>query len=64
MNPKDRIDELTRKLTQANYEYYVLDNPTMLDFEYDAALRELEELEKAHPEYARPDSPTRRAVRR
>ena len=49
MNPKDRIDELTRKLTQANYEYYVLDNPTMLDFEYDAALRELEELEKAHP---------------
>lgn len=60
MNPKDRIDELTRILTQANYEYYVLDNPTMLDFEYDAALRELEELEKAHPEYARPDSPTRR----
>ncbi|HCI64455.1 MAG TPA: DNA ligase (NAD(+)) LigA, partial [Clostridiales bacterium] len=60
MNPKDRIDELTRVLTQANYEYYVLDNPTMLDFEYDAALRELEELEKAHPELARPDSPTRR----
>lgn len=60
MNPKERIEALTQKLIQANYEYYVLDNPTMLDFEYDAALRELEELEKAHPEWSRPDSPTRR----
>ena len=52
MNPKDRIDELTRKLTQANYEYYVLDNPTMLDFEYDAALRELDD-PGIHQVYAR-----------
>ena len=42
MNPKERIDELTTLLTEANYQYYVLDAPTMLDFEYDRMLRELE----------------------
>ena len=60
MNPKDRMEELTRRLTQANYQYYVLDDPTMPDFEYDRLLRELEDLEKANPELAAPDSPTRR----
>ena len=60
MNPKDRIEELTRLLTQANYRYYVLDDPTMPDFEYDRLLRELEDLEKVHPELASADSPTRR----
>ena len=60
MDPKDRIDELTELLTQANYRYYVLDDPTMPDFEYDHLLRELEELEKAHPELAAADSPTKR----
>ena len=60
MNPKDRIEELTRQLTQANYRYYVLDDPTMPDFEYDRLLRELEDLEKAHPELAAADSPTKR----
>ncbi|MDO5545227.1 MAG: NAD-dependent DNA ligase LigA [Eubacteriales bacterium] len=60
MNPKDRIEELTRLLTQANYRYYVLDDPTMPDFEYDRLLRELEDLEKAHPELAAVDSPTKR----
>ena len=60
MNPKERIEELTRLLTQANYRYYVLDDPTMPDFEYDHLLRELEELEKAHPELAAVDSPTKR----
>ena len=35
MNPKDRILELSRQLTEANYRYYVLDDPTMPDFEYD-----------------------------
>lgn len=44
--------------------YYVLDDPTMPDFEYDRLLRELEDLEKANPELALPDSPTKRwAVR-
>ena len=60
MNPKDRIEELTRLLTQANYRYYVLDDPDMADFEYDRLLRELEDLEKAYPELAEADSPTKR----
>ena len=60
MNPKERIQELTQLLTEANYRYYVLDNPTMPDFEYDRLLRELEELEAAHPEFQSPDSPTQR----
>ena len=41
MNPKDRIQELSAQLSDANYRYYVLDNPTMPDFEYDRLLREL-----------------------
>ena len=60
MNPKERIEELTALLTEANYRYYVLDDPRMPDFEYDHLLRELEELEAANPELAKPDSPTRR----
>ena len=60
MNPKERIRELTDLLTEAGYRYYVLDDPQMPDFEYDRLLRELEELEQAHPEYASADSPTRR----
>ena len=60
MDSKERIDELTALLKEAGYRYYVLDNPTMPDFEYDHLLRELELLEKAHPEYAAADSPTKR----
>ena len=60
MNPKERIEELTSLLTDANYRYYVLDDPTMPDFEYDKLLRELEELEKNNPELASADSPTKR----
>ena len=60
MSPKDRIEELTSLLTQANYRYYVLDDPTMPDFEYDHLLRELEVLEAEYPEFAAADSPTKR----
>ena len=60
MNPKERVSELTQILNDANYKYYVLDNPTMPDFEYDRLLRELEELETAHPELVTQDSPTQR----
>ena len=60
MNPKERILELTKLLTDAGYRYYVLDDPQMSDFEYDRLLRELEELELAHPELASADSPTKR----
>lgn len=60
MDPKERIEELTALLKEAGYRYYVLDDPTMPDFEYDQLLRELENLESAHPEYAAADSPTKR----
>ena len=52
------IQELRRELTQAGYEYYVLDKPAMSD--YDHMLRRLEELEAAHPETVTADSPTQR----
>ena len=60
MEAKERIKELTEILTEANYRYYVLDDPNLHDFEYDRLLRELEDLEKAHPELAQPESPTQR----
>jgi DNA ligase (NAD+) len=55
-----RIDALRQALQDANYRYHVLDAPTIPDAEYDALLRELDTLEAAYPEYADPDSPTRR----
>ena len=60
MEAKQRIEELCAILTEANYRYYVLDDPTMQDFEYDRLLRELEELESANPGLIRPDSPAQR----
>lgn len=60
MDTRERVAELYQLLTEANYRYYVLDNPTMPDFEYDHLLRELEDLEKANPDLLRPDSPTQR----
>lgn len=60
MEPKEQIRLLTQRLNEANYQYYVQDDPQMQDFEYDRLLRELEELEQANPQWALPDSPTRR----
>ena len=60
MNDFNEIETLRQELTQAGYEYYVLDNPVMSDYDYDHKLRRLEELETAHPELATPDSPTQR----
>ena len=60
MEPQKRIQDLTALLNEAGYRYYVLDDPTLPDFEYDRLLRELEDLEKAYPEYVLPDSPTKR----
>ena len=60
MNARERVEELTKLLTEANYRYYVLDDPTMQDFEYDRLLRELEDLEKENPDLLMPDSPTQR----
>ena len=55
-----RVEELRRVLHEANYEYHVLDAPTISDAEYDRRLRELKEIESAHPELITADSPTQR----
>ena len=55
-----QIADLRRQLNEWNYQYYVLDDPTVPDYEYDRALRSLEELEALHPETVTPDSPTQR----
>jgi DNA ligase (NAD+) len=63
MNPTHaaaRIAELRRQLDDANYRYHVLDDALIPDAEYDRLLRELDELEAAHPELVTPDSPTQR----
>ncbi|MCX7891734.1 MAG: NAD-dependent DNA ligase LigA [Burkholderiales bacterium] len=61
--PKDlreRAARLRAAIEEANYRYYVLDQPTISDAEFDRLFRELQELEAAHPELATPDSPTQR----
>lgn len=56
----DYISSLREELEQHNYNYYVLNNPTLSDIEFDKKMKELEELEKAHPEFFDPNSPTQR----
>ena len=60
MEVRNKINELTDILNTANYQYYVLDNPTMPDFEYDKLLRDLEVLEEKYPEFLDSNSPTQR----
>ena len=60
MNPQIEIAELTNTLEEHNYNYYVMDNPTISDYEYDMLLRKLKSLEEEYPEYALPNSPTQR----
>lgn len=60
MDDRQEIERLRAELEQANYDYYVLDNPTISDFDFDHKLRRLEELEAVHPELITPDSPTQR----
>lgn len=57
---KQRIDELRAELNRHNYNYYVLNAPTISDKEFDDLLRELQELEAAYPQYFDPLSPTQR----
>ncbi|WP_234111363.1 NAD-dependent DNA ligase LigA [Chryseobacterium sp. R2A-55] len=59
-NIQQKIIELREELHQHNYYYYVLDEPTISDFEFDAKLKELQELENLHPEFFDPNSPTLR----
>ena len=60
MTAKARIEELTKEINEHNYNYYVLDNPQIGDYEFDMLLEELMRLEKEFPNFALPDSPTQR----
>ncbi len=60
MTPQERILELRKQLHEHNHNYYVLSAPTISDFEFDALLRELQELEDVHPEMFDSTSPTQR----
>ena len=57
---RERVEALRREIREHQYRYYVLDGPTISDREYDRLYRELEELERKHPELVVPDSPTQR----
>lgn len=57
---QNRINELVDLLNKYNYEYYILDNPSIEDAEYDNLIMELESLEKRYPQYIRKDSPTKK----
>jgi DNA ligase (NAD+) len=59
-NTEERIKELRDKINEANYYYYVLDNPIISDAEYDHLMRELQKLEEEYPELITLDSPTQR----
>ena len=58
---KERMEQLIQIINEADYNYHTLDNPTITDQEYDKYLRELFEIEEAHPEWIREDSPTQHA---
>ncbi len=62
MDAKERIELLTNMLNKAAYDYYVMDNPTLSDFEYDKLYRELCDLEKENPDLALANSPTKRVA--
>src|SRR5207302_6689149 len=56
----DHVAALRHQIEEANYQYYVEDNPTLTDAEYDQLMRELQRIEEEHPELQTPDSPTQR----
>ena len=55
-----RVEALRHRIEEANYEYYILDNPTLTDAEYDQLMMELQRIEREHPELVTPESPTQR----
>jgi DNA ligase (NAD+) len=57
---RDRIENLRDELREHEHRYYVLDQPTISDYEFDQLMRELKQLEQEHPELITPDSPTQR----
>lgn len=60
MNPIDRYQELTKTINRHMERYYDQDAPTITDHEYDALMQELKAIEKEHPEFVTPDSPTQK----
>src|SRR5215217_7009861 len=60
MDVLDTIQNLREELNLHNYNYYVLDNATITDYEFDIKLKQLQDLENAHPEYFDANSPTQR----
>ncbi|WP_417236039.1 NAD-dependent DNA ligase LigA [Bizionia paragorgiae] len=60
MNTQEYIEQLRAELREHNYNYYVLDNATISDYDFDVKLKELQDLEKKHPEFDDPNSPTHR----
>lgn len=60
MSIKNQISKLREKLHEHNYNYYVLDNPIISDYEFDMLLNELKNLEELHPDFFDPNSPTQR----
>jgi DNA ligase (NAD+) len=60
MSIQDQIENLRQELHEHNYKYYVLDTPEISDYDFDMKLNLLQELEKDHPEYKDPNSPTMR----
>ena len=60
MDEKQRIVQLRQELHQHNYQYYVLNQPTISDYDFDQLMHELQQLEARHPELADPNSPTQR----
>ncbi|MDB4752235.1 NAD-dependent DNA ligase LigA [Winogradskyella sp.] len=60
MSIESTINQLREELRQHNYNYYILDNPTISDYEFDMKLKELQDLEEKHPEFFDANSPTQR----
>jgi DNA ligase (NAD+) len=58
MSTENKIQRLTDLLEEYNYQYYVLDNPSVPDSKYEQIFQQLQTLEKSHPEYLNPNSPT------
>jgi DNA ligase (NAD+) len=60
MTTEEQIDQLRKELREHNYNYYILDSPVITDYEFDQKLKQLQDLEAAHPEFYDPNSPTLR----
>ncbi|MET3731144.1 NAD-dependent DNA ligase LigA [Moheibacter stercoris] len=60
MNIQEKIQALREEINQHNYNYYILDQPSISDYDFDVLLKELNDLEKQHPEFFDPNSPTQR----